>query len=127
MRSLWRRLDSCLEQHLAHGGRRNRDPETVELADDPFVSPVRVLPGETQDQLAERALERRSPGPPVRVCPAARDQLAMPAKQRLRPEREARPRRPGERAAQRRVQRASITAWATETLNASCSSRSRRR
>src|SRR5439155_5776178 len=105
MRSLWRRLDSCLEQHLAHGGRRNRDPETLELADDPFVSPVRVLPRETKDQLAERALERRSPGPPVRVCPPARDQLAVPAKQRLRLEREGRPRRLGERAAQRREQR----------------------
>src|SRR6266540_4522607 len=106
MRSLRRRLDSCLEQHLAHGGRRNRDPETLELADDPFLSPVWVLLCETKDQLAERALERRSPGPPVRVCPPARDQLAVPAKQRLRLEREGRPRRLGERAAQRRQQRA---------------------
>src|SRR6266705_3866046 len=104
MRSLWRRLDSCLEQHLAHGGRRNRDPETLELADDPFVSPVRVLPRETKEQLAERALERRSPGPPVRACPPARDQLAVPAKQRLRLEREGRPGRPREGAAQRRQQ-----------------------
>src|SRR6266540_4463808 len=106
MHPLWRRLDSCLEQHLAHGSRRNRDPETLKLADDPFVSPVRVLPSETKDQLAERALERRSPGPPVRVCPATGDELAMPAKQRLRLEREARPRRLVERAAQRREQRA---------------------
>src|SRR6266496_4939785 len=83
MHPLWRRLDSCLEQHLAHGSRRNRDPETLKLADDPFVSPVRVLPSETKDELAERALERRSPGPPVRVCPATGDELAMPAKQRL--------------------------------------------
>src|SRR6266545_828383 len=93
MHPLWRRLVSCLEQHLAHGSRRNRDPETLELADDPFVSPVRVLPSEAKDELAERALERRSTGPSVRVCPAAGDKLAMPAKQRLRLEREARPRR----------------------------------
>src|SRR6188474_2957923 len=105
MRSLWRRLETCLEQHLAHGGRRNRDPETLELADDPFVSPVRVLPSETKDQIAERALEPRSPRPPLRVCPPARDQLAVPAKQRLRPEREGQPARPRERAAQRREQR----------------------
>jgi hypothetical protein len=105
MRSLWRRLEICLEQHLAHGGRRNRDPETLELADDPFVSPVRVLPSETKDQIAERALEPRSPRPPLRVCPPARDQLAVPAKQRLRPEREGQPARPRERAAQRREQR----------------------
>src|SRR6266540_868459 len=88
MRSLWRRLETCLEQHLAHGSRRNRDPETLELADDPFVSPVRVLPSETKDQLAERALEPWSPRPPVRVCPPAGDQLAVPAKQCLRLEQE---------------------------------------
>src|SRR6266498_4880878 len=105
MHPLWRRLVSCLEQHLAHGSRRNRDPETLELADDPFVSPVRVLPSEAKDELAERALERRSTGPSVRVCPAAGDKLAMPAKQRLRLEREARPRRLVERAAQRRKKR----------------------
>src|SRR6266540_1078694 len=106
MRSLWRRLETCLEQHLAHGSRRNRDPETLELADDPFVSPVRVLPSETKDQLAERALEPWSPRPPVRVCPPAGDQLAVPAKQCLRLEQEGRPGRPGKRAAQRRQQRA---------------------
>src|SRR6266540_3251236 len=61
VRSLWRRLQTCLEQHLAHGNRRNRNTETLELADDPLVSPVRVLVGETKDQLAERALERRAP------------------------------------------------------------------
>ncbi len=83
MRSLWCRLETCPQQHLPHGGRRNRNAKTLELADDPFVSPVRVLPRETQDQLAERALEPRSPGPPVRVRPPARDQLPMPAKQRL--------------------------------------------
>jgi hypothetical protein len=52
MRSLWRRLETGLEQHFAHRGCRNRDAETFELADDPPVSPVRVLPGESQDQLA---------------------------------------------------------------------------
>jgi hypothetical protein len=73
-----------LEQHLADGSRRHRDAETLELADDPFVSPVRVLVGEPKDQLAERALERRAPGRPVRVRPAAGDELAVPAKQYLR-------------------------------------------
>src|SRR6266511_2575283 len=99
MHPLWRRLETGLEQHLAHGRRRHADTETLELADDPVVSPVRVLPRVTKDQLAERALERRSPGPPVRVCPPAGDQLAVPAKQRLRLERECRPGRLRERAA----------------------------
>src|SRR6266542_2355444 len=105
MRSLRRRLESRLKQYLPHRGRRNRNAKTLELADDPLVSPVRVLPRETQDQLAERALERRSPRRPVRVCPPTGDELAVPAKQRLRLERERRPRRPGKRAAQRRQQR----------------------
>jgi hypothetical protein len=103
--SPWRRLETCFKQDLAYGGRRNRDAENLELADDPFVSPVRVLRSETQDQLAERAFERRSHGPPVRVCPPAFDQRAVAAKQRLRLEREGRPRRPRQRAAQRRQQR----------------------
>src|SRR5919106_2614357 len=60
-RSLWRRLQTRFEQHLAHGGRRHRDAKALQLADDPLVAPVRVLVSETQDQLAERALERRSP------------------------------------------------------------------
>ena len=93
-RSLRRRLETCLEQHLAHGRRRDRDAETLELADDPLVSPVRVLARETKDQLAERTLERRSPRRPVRVRPPAGDQLAVPAKQRLRLEREGCPSRP---------------------------------
>jgi hypothetical protein len=100
--SLWRRLQTSLEQHLAHRGRRNRDAETLELADDPFVSPLRVLVGETKDQLAQRALERWSPGRPVRVCPAARDKLAVPAKQCLRLDRKDGPGWPGQRTAQRR-------------------------
>ncbi len=95
MRSLWRWLEACLEQHLAHRRRRNPGAETLELADDPFVSSVRVLPSETKDQLAERALEWRSPGSPLRVGPAARDQLAVPAKQRRRLDQQDRPGRPG--------------------------------
>jgi hypothetical protein len=81
-------------------------PRPLSLADDPFVSPVRVLLSETKDQLAERALERRSPGGPVRVCPPAGDELAVPAKQCLWLDREDCPGRPGQRTAQRRQQRA---------------------
>jgi hypothetical protein len=104
MRASWRRPETRLEQHLAHRRRRNRKPETLELADGPFVSPVRVLPREPKDQLAERALERWPSRLPVRVRPPSGDQLAVPAKQRLRPEREGRPGCPRERAAQRRQQ-----------------------
>src|SRR6266545_5756095 len=105
-RSLWCRLEAFIEQHLAYGRRRNQDAETLELTDDPFVAPVRVLGRESHDQLAQRALKRRSSGAPVGVCPAARDELAVPAKQRLRLEREDGPGRPAQRAGQRRQQRA---------------------
>src|SRR5712691_9019861 len=105
MRSLWCWLETRFEQHLTHRRRRDADAEALEFADNPFVSPVRVLPGESQDQLAERALERRSPGPPARVGPAAGDQLPMPAQQRLRLDRKHCPGRPGQRATQRRQQR----------------------
>ena len=43
-----------------------------------------VLAREPQDQLAHLAVERRPAGPPVRVCPAARDEPSVPAQQRLR-------------------------------------------
>src|SRR6266511_3423537 len=81
-RSLSCRLEACLEQHLAHGRRRNRDAEALELTDDSFVAPARVLARELHDQLAQRALKRPSSRAPVGVCPAARNELAVPAKQR---------------------------------------------
>jgi hypothetical protein len=66
-------------QHLADRCRGDRDAETLELAGDPFVSPARILVSETKDQLAERALQRRSPGLLVRVCPPAGVELAFDA------------------------------------------------
>src|SRR5580765_1014942 len=36
-RSLWRRPETCLEKHLAHGSRRNADAETLEFAFPPGV------------------------------------------------------------------------------------------
>src|SRR5439155_11726873 len=55
---------------------------------------VWVLSGETQDQLTERALERRSSCFPMWVRPAARDKLAVPAQHRVRFDCEVRPSRP---------------------------------
>ena len=46
------------------------------------------------------------PGALVRICPASCDKLAMPAQQRLRLHRKARPRPPRQRAAQRGQERA---------------------
>ena len=52
------------EQHLAHRRRRHADAETLELADDPLVSPVRVLAG-------RRRISSRSERP-IRGRPAFR-------------------------------------------------------
>src|SRR5439155_4932432 len=81
-RPLRRRPETNLAQQLAHRRRRNRDPDTLEFTDDPLVAPARVLAGAAKDQLAQRALERRPPRQPVRIGPAAGDQLPVPAKQR---------------------------------------------
>src|SRR5262245_30997438 len=105
LRSPWRGPQACLEQHLAHRRRRNANPEALELADDPFVSPVWVLTREPQDQLAQRAFERRPASGPMCVRPAARDQLTVPAQQRLRFDHEARPRGSWDDAAERSEQR----------------------
>ena len=63
--SLWRRAKTRFGQHLAHRRRRHADADTLELADDPLVSPPRVLSRETQDQLTQRALKRRPPSLPM--------------------------------------------------------------
>ena len=66
---------------------------------------MRVLVGEPQDQLTERALERRPPCLPMGVRPAARDKLAVPAQQRLRFDRKACPSRSRHESTERSEQR----------------------
>src|SRR5690348_15461741 len=78
------RLNTFLKQHLAHRGRRHSDAQTLELADDPSVSPVWILSCEAHDQRAQRRLERRPAVSAVRIGSAARDQLTVPAQKRLR-------------------------------------------
>jgi hypothetical protein len=102
---LRRWLETFFEQHLPHRGRRDDDAQTLEFADDPSVSPVRVLVAEPQDQFAQRRLEWRPTGSPVRIRPAASDQLTVPAKQRLGLDREPCPGNPRKRATQRGQQR----------------------
>ena len=101
-----RRRDPAALQHRAHRRRGNPQPELAQLADDPPVAPARVLAREPQNQLLEFRVERRPTEPTARVGPAAGHQPAMPAQQRLRADRERRPRRSRQRPAQRREQRA---------------------
>jgi hypothetical protein len=99
------RLKTFLKQHLPHRSRRHSDGQTLQFADDASVSQVWILPCEAHDQRAQRRLERRPTGSPVRIRPAARDQLTVPAQQCLRLDREARPGDPRQRATQRCQQR----------------------
>jgi hypothetical protein len=80
-----------LGQHAPHRRRRNSDAESFQLANDPPVSPPRVLLREPQDQRANRRFKRRPSRLRSRVPPTASDQPAVPTQQRLRPHREARP------------------------------------
>src|SRR6266498_1461208 len=74
-----------------HRGRRNSDAEALQFADDPPVTPTRVLACQSNNQRLDTPIERRPPQP-VRIGPAPPDQLAMPAKQRRRTHRQTRPR-----------------------------------
>jgi hypothetical protein len=71
---------------------------------DALVAPARVLLGETDDQLLDVMVERRSPLSMTRVRPGARDEAAVPAQQRLGLHEEARPAGPRQRPANRREQ-----------------------
>jgi hypothetical protein len=99
------RPKTCFEQHLAHRRRRHANPESLELADEPLVSPVRVFAREPHDEFTDRTLARRSPGFPMGVRPAARDELPVPAQQYLRFDGEVRPSGSRHRATQRSQQR----------------------
>jgi hypothetical protein len=58
---------------------------------DALVAPVRVLPGQADDQLLQLLVQWRSPRSAVRVGPRAGDQASVPAQQRLGLHEEARP------------------------------------
>jgi hypothetical protein len=91
MAPLRRRLKARFEEYFPHRGRRDSNPQTLEFADDTSISPVGVLAAEPQDQSTQRRLEWRPTGSPVRIRPAASDQLTVPAQQRLGRDREAHP------------------------------------
>jgi hypothetical protein len=57
-----------------------RNAEPAQLADDALVAPARILARESQDQLSDLAADRW-PTNLTRICPAPRDQPAVPAKQ----------------------------------------------
>ncbi len=85
------------------GDRRCRDAyaDTGELADDPLVTPPRVLTREPQDQLPDLLGDRRSTGSPSGIRPPPPHQLAMPAEQGVRADEERRSARSAKQSAGR--------------------------
>jgi len=74
------------------------DAQPVDLAGDPLVTPARVLAREAEDEFADRVADRRSTKP-AGVRPAARNQAAMPTKQRGGRHHEQAPAAPGQQPA----------------------------
>ena len=77
-------------------------PSFAQLAPDPPVAPARVLGGQPHDQAADLGREGRAPraSAPAEGGPLPSYQLAVPAQQRLRADREAPPLGAGQQAAQ---------------------------
>src|SRR5437763_1848689 len=52
-----------------HRGRRNSDAEALQFADDPPVTPTRVLARQSNNQRLDATIEPWPPRPPVRIGP----------------------------------------------------------
>jgi hypothetical protein len=87
----WGWVDSRRLEDRPHGACSRRDLETRELAVDPPVTPGRVLTRAPKHELAVRGTGTRSAGRRAPVRPTARQKLAVPAADRLRPNEQAPP------------------------------------
>lgn len=63
----WCRVEAALARHRGDGGVRDVDADLQEFAPDPEVSPPRVPPTQTTDQLLDRGIEGRTTGPAARA------------------------------------------------------------
>ncbi len=83
-------------QDPAHRRRRHRDAQLADLADDPDVTPSRVLPRQPDHELHHHRIQpTRAAFTGVRICPAAGYQVPVPTQQRRRCHQERRPALPG--------------------------------
>src|SRR5438093_561206 len=76
---LRRRLDPRLLQNRPDGARGELDPKPDQLALDPPIAPARALASEPHHERTHLGASRWASGTPMRIRPAAGDQLAMPA------------------------------------------------
>ena len=79
-------VDAAGLQDLPHGGRFDVNPEAGQLAVDPSVSPFGVLAGQPSDQGLNVPPGRRQASPAAHGPggPAAADEVAVPARDRVR-------------------------------------------
>jgi hypothetical protein len=89
-------------QDRPDGARRELDPESDQLALNPPVAPTRVLAREPHHQLAQVQGRSGATRTPMRVRPATRNKLTVPAQHRpRRRERRSPPRLPRQHATER--------------------------
>ena len=94
--------DSVVLQDPGDGARRQPDVELDQLSLDAAVTPPRVLGGQTDNEARGLLVDRRPPGPTMRIGPVPGHEPPMPGEQRCGRHREAGPRRAGEEPAHRR-------------------------
>jgi hypothetical protein len=93
----WSHLPRCwlqlrLGEQPADAGRRHAEAKLLQLAADPAMAPMRVLPREPQHQLANLRRQFRPSTPPGRLSPLPTDERLMPAQKRPRREQKHAPR-----------------------------------
>ena len=102
-----RRAEARDAQHGCDHGRRDVDSELQQLALDAHIAPARVLPRQPEDQPARLGRKRRTTRPAAAPSAIALQQRPVPAAQRLRTDRKARPplgrKQPARRSKQRTV------------------------
>jgi hypothetical protein len=102
-----RRPEARDSQHGRDRGRRDADSELQQLALDAHIAPARVLPRQPEDQAARLGRKRRTTRPAAAPSAIALQQRPVPAAQRLRADRKARPppgrKQPAHRGKQRTV------------------------
>jgi hypothetical protein len=86
-----RRAEARAAQHRRDRGGRDADPELQQLTLDTHVAPARVLPRQPPDQAARLGRKRRTAGPATATSPTSLTQCPVPAAERLRADRKARP------------------------------------
>ena len=84
--------ESRRPEQRADRRRSDADPELAKLAFDPHTAPPRVLPGEAEDELTDRGIDRWSAWPTgPAIGPLPPHELAVPAEQRRRGDEEGDP------------------------------------